>query len=130
MDLWIESCERFYNTFKNDFVKRTDAVNELIARCDKVHFMNEFLEECRFISTDKYLEVVDRYEKVLDGLDEVLHLYGGREQMTDEELKDRIIRAKDLINRLLLTLVLSNTPYERYEEIQKDAEQFLKEADE
>lgn len=36
-------------------------------------------------------------------------------------------KAKDLINRLLLTLVLSNTPYERYEEIQKEAEQFLKE---
>lgn len=72
LDLWIESCERFYNTFKNDFVKRPDAVNELIARCDKVHFMNEFLEECRFISTDKYLEIADRYEKVLDGLDEIL----------------------------------------------------------
>jgi flagellar biosynthesis/type III secretory pathway chaperone len=72
LDLWIESCESFYNTFKNDFVKRADAVNELIARCDKVHFINEFLEEGRFISTDKYLEIVDRYEKVLDGLDEVL----------------------------------------------------------
>ena len=56
MDLWIESCERFYNTFKNDFVKRLDAVNELKVRCDKVHFTNEFLEEGRFISTDKYLE--------------------------------------------------------------------------
>ena len=72
MDLWIESCERFYNTFKNDFVKRLDAVNELKARCDKVHFMNEFLEESCFISTDKYLEVANRYEKVLDELDEVL----------------------------------------------------------
>jgi hypothetical protein len=50
--------------------------------------------------------------------------------MKDEESKDRIIQAKDLINRLLLTLVLSNTPYERYEEIQKDAEQFLEEIDE
>ena len=66
MDLWIESCERFYDTFKNDFVKRLDAVNELKARCDKVYFMNEFLEESRFISTDKYLEIADRYEKVLD----------------------------------------------------------------
>ena len=72
MDLWIESCERFYNTFKNDFVKRLDVVNELKARCDKVHFMNEFLEESCFISTDKYLEVANRYEKVLDELDEVL----------------------------------------------------------
>ena len=72
LDLWIESCESFYNTFKNDFVKRTDAVNELNARCDKVHFINEFLEEGHFISTDKYLEIRDRYEKVLDGLDEAL----------------------------------------------------------
>lgn len=72
LDLWIESCECFYSTFKNNFVKRLDAVNELKARCDKVHFINEFLEECHFISTDKYLEVADRYEKVLDGLDEVL----------------------------------------------------------
>ena len=72
LDLWIESCESFYNTFKNDFVKRTEAVNELKARCDKVHFINEFLEEGHFISTDKYLEIRDRYEKVLDGLDEAL----------------------------------------------------------
>ena len=72
LDLWIESCESFYNAFKNDFVKRTDVVNELKARCDKVYFINEFLEEGRFISTDKYLEVADRYEKVLNGLDEVL----------------------------------------------------------
>lgn len=28
-------------------------------------------EEC-FISTDKYLEIADRYEKVLTGLDEAL----------------------------------------------------------
>lgn len=74
LDLWIESCERFYNTFKNDFVKRPDAVNELKARCDKVYFINEFLEEGRFISTDKYLEVADRYEKVLDSLNDVLKL--------------------------------------------------------
>ena len=34
--------------------------------------MNEFLKESRFISTDKYLEVTDRYEKVLNKLDEAL----------------------------------------------------------
>ena len=72
LDLWIESCERFYDTFKNDFVKRLDAVNELKVRCDKVYFINEFLEESRFISTDKYLEIADRYEKILDKLDEAL----------------------------------------------------------
>ena len=62
----------FITLSKNDFVKRLDAVNELKVRCDKVHFMNEFLEESCFISTDKYLEVANRYEKVLDELDEVL----------------------------------------------------------
>lgn len=30
LDLWIESCERFYNTFKNDFVKRTDVVKFIL----------------------------------------------------------------------------------------------------
>lgn len=69
LDLWIESCERFYNTFKNDFSTRLDAVNELKTRCDKVCFMNEFLEEGHFISTDKYLEIADRYEKILDDLE-------------------------------------------------------------
>lgn len=72
LDLWIENCESFYNAFKNDFVKRPDAVNELKVRCDKVHFINEFLEEGHFISTDKYLEVADRYEKVLTGLEKAL----------------------------------------------------------
>lgn len=72
LDLWIESCERFYNSFKKDFIKRPDAVNELNVRCDKVYFINEFLEEGHFISTDKYLEIRDRYEKVLDGLEEAL----------------------------------------------------------
>ena len=72
LDLWIESCERFYNTFKNDFAKRPDAVNELKVKCDKVYFINEFLEESHFISTDKYLEIADRHEKVLDKLDESL----------------------------------------------------------
>lgn len=72
LDLWIESCESFYNTFKNDFTKRLDAVNELKARCDKVYFINEFLQESHFISTDKYIEIADRYEKVCNGLDKVL----------------------------------------------------------
>ena len=71
MDLWIESCESFYNTFKNDFVKRPDAVKELKARCDKVYFINEFLEESRFISIDKYHEVADRYENIYGALSEM-----------------------------------------------------------
>ena len=28
LDLWIESCESFYDAFKNDFVNRADAVGE------------------------------------------------------------------------------------------------------
>lgn len=72
LDVWVKECETFYEAFKKDFSKRPDAVNELKARCDKVYFINEFLEEGRFISTDKYLEVADRYEKVLNELDEAL----------------------------------------------------------
>ena len=72
LDVWIESCEIFYKSFKEDFDKRPDAVKELEARLDKVCFLNEFLESAGFIETDKYLEVADRYEKVLDELEEAL----------------------------------------------------------
>lgn len=69
LDLWIASCESFFDTFKGDFVKRPDAVKELEARCERVNFINEFLEEGGFISIDKYLEIADRYEKVLISLE-------------------------------------------------------------
>ena len=68
LDLWIERCESFYNTFENEFAQRQDCVNELQTRCDKVCFLNEFLEEGKFISKEKYLEIYDRYEKILDDL--------------------------------------------------------------
>ena len=68
LDLWIEKCESFYNSFEDVLDKRPDAVKELEARLDKVYFLNEFLESGRFIETDKYLEVADRYEKVCDKL--------------------------------------------------------------
>ena len=35
----------FYNSFKDCFVTRADAVKELECRLDKVYFLNEFLEE-------------------------------------------------------------------------------------
>lgn len=66
LDLWIESCENFYDSFKNDFKNRKDAVKELECRLDRVHFLNEFLEEGKFITTDKYLEIADRYERLCD----------------------------------------------------------------
>ena len=66
LDLWIESCESFYDSFKNDFKNRKDAVKELECRLDRVHFLNEFLEEGKFITTDKYLEIADRYERLCD----------------------------------------------------------------
>lgn len=68
LDLWIENCESFYKGFKKDFSKRPDAVKELEVRLDRVHFINEFLYESSFISTDKYLEIADRYEIVCDDL--------------------------------------------------------------
>ncbi len=72
LDSWIKDCEVFYKAFEKDFPQRPDAVKELQVRCDRVVFINEYLVECRFISTDKYLEIADRYEKVLDRLDEAL----------------------------------------------------------
>ena len=66
LDLWIESCERFYECFEEVFYTRQDAVKELECRLDRVHFLNEFLEEGKFITTDKYLEIVDRYERLCD----------------------------------------------------------------
>ena len=66
LDLWIESCESFYDSFKNDFKNREDAVKEFECRLDRVHFLNEFLEEGKFITTDKYLEIADRYERLCD----------------------------------------------------------------
>ena len=66
LDLWIENCESFYNSFKNDLKNRKDAVKELECRLDRVHFLNEFLEEGKFITTDKYLEIADRYERLCD----------------------------------------------------------------
>ena len=76
LDLWLKSCESFYNSFKDCFISRPDAVKELECRLDKVHFLNEFLEEGRFISTDKYLEIADRYEKVCDKLTKNLESKG------------------------------------------------------
>lgn len=76
LDLWIESCERFYKCFEEVFHTRPDAVKELECRLDKVHFLNDFLEECRFISTDKYLEIANRYEKVCDKLTKNLESKG------------------------------------------------------
>ena len=66
LDLWIENCERFYEGFEEVFYTRIDAVKELECRLDRVHFLNEFLEEGKFITTDKYLEIADRYERLCD----------------------------------------------------------------
>lgn len=66
LDLWIENCESFYDSFKNNFKNKEDAVKELECRLDRVLFLNEFLEEGKFITTDKYLEIADRYERLCD----------------------------------------------------------------
>ena len=39
LDLWIESCERFYECFEEVFYTRQDAVKELECRLDRVHFL-------------------------------------------------------------------------------------------
>ena len=50
--------------FKNDFSKRPDAVEELIYRCLQVVTISEYLFSAQFISTEKYLEIADRLEKI------------------------------------------------------------------
>lgn len=64
LDVWVENCECFYNSFKNDFDKRPDAVEQLKYRCGQANTINEFLFSGKFITIEKYLEVFDRLEKL------------------------------------------------------------------
>ena len=64
LDVWVENCECFYNSFKNDFKERPDAVEELEYKIGQIHTINEYLFSARFISVEKYLEVFDRMEKL------------------------------------------------------------------
>lgn len=64
LDVWVKECETFYEAFKKDFSKRPDAVEELIYRCLQVVAISEYLFSAQFISTEKYLEVADRLEKI------------------------------------------------------------------
>lgn len=64
LDVWVKECETFYNAFEKDFSKRPDAVEELIYRCLQVVAISEYLFSAQFISTEKYLEVADRLEKI------------------------------------------------------------------
>lgn len=64
LDVWVKNCEIFYEGFKKDFSKRPDAVEEFIYRCLQVVSISEYLFSAQFISTEKYLEVADRLEKI------------------------------------------------------------------
>ena len=64
LDVWVENCECFYNSFKNDFKERPDAVEELKYKIGQIHTINEYLFSGKFITTEKYLEVADRMEKL------------------------------------------------------------------
>ena len=64
LDVWVKECETFYEVIKKDFSKRPDAVEVLIYRCLQVVSISEYLFEAQFISTEKYLEVADRLEKI------------------------------------------------------------------
>jgi len=64
LDVWVKECETFYEAFKKDFSKRPDAVEELIYRCLQVVAISEYLFSAQFISTEKYLEIADRLEKI------------------------------------------------------------------
>ncbi len=64
LDVWVGNCESFYKSFKEDFDKRPDAVKELEYKCGQANTINEFLFSGEFITTEKYLEVCDRLEKL------------------------------------------------------------------
>ena len=64
LDVWVENCECFYNSFKNDFKERPDAGEELKYKIGQIYTINEYLYSGKFITTEKYLEVVDRMEKL------------------------------------------------------------------
>ena len=64
LDVWVKECETFYKAFEKDFSKRPDAVEEMIYRCLQVVAISEYLFSAQFISTEKYLEVADRLEKI------------------------------------------------------------------
>ena len=64
LDVWVKECETFYKAFEKDFSKRPDAVEELIYRCLQVVAISEYLFSAQFISTEKYLEIADRLEKI------------------------------------------------------------------
>ena len=64
VDVWVKECETFYNSFKDVFHERPDAVVEFNYRVLQVVAITEFLFSAQFISVDKYLEVMDKIEKV------------------------------------------------------------------
>ena len=64
VDVWVRECEIFYNSFKDDFHERPDAVVEFNYRILQVVAITEYLFSAQFISVDKYLEVMDRIEKI------------------------------------------------------------------
>jgi hypothetical protein len=64
LDVWVKECETFYNSFKDVFKQRADAVEELIYRCLQVVAISEYLFSAQFISTEKYLEIADKLEKI------------------------------------------------------------------
>lgn len=64
LEVWVKECESFYKSFKKDFSKRPDAVEELIYRCLQVVAISEYLYSAQFIDVEKYLEIADRLEKI------------------------------------------------------------------
>lgn len=64
LEVWVKECETFYKAFEKDFSKRPDAFEELIYRCLQVVAISEYLFSAQFISTEKYLEIADRLEKI------------------------------------------------------------------
>ena len=66
LNLWFEEVISFSKSF--DFTERKDALEELKCRSDRTIYITEFLEECGFISDEKYLEIVDNINEMWDNL--------------------------------------------------------------
>jgi hypothetical protein len=104
--------------FENKKLKEGLAVGSTFNKA--LNSMNKSLEEER----DKYRDMVfDLQQENAELKKDCIESEENNNKLQEDIQKLDV--AKDLINRLLHTLMLSNTPYEMYEEIQKEAEQFL-----
>ena len=144
--------EELKQKFSNLYEKRKSFYEKHMDFAEKISFSrwqkNEFFQYF-YEGTKKFEKSCDETQGLLDKQIEATH----KLDVENAELKERnaelrkdcieseednnklreniqkLAVAKDLIERLIHILVLSNTPYERYAEVQKEAEQFISEVE-